>query len=107
MHCPAVQIVAVPNAGRRGQKAMNQALREGMRSGFPDIMCFTHGSRAAFIEFKSATGRIDPAQVAWIEWLNAAGFPAIVCRDPDDGLRFLEANGFPFVFPAPLERRAA
>lgn len=99
MHCPAVQIVAVPNAGKRGQWAMNQALREGMRSGFPDIMCFAPGGRIAFIEFKAEKGVVDPKQRAWIEWLNASGFPAAICRDPDDALRFLEANGFPFAFP--------
>lgn len=107
MHCPAVQIVAVPNAGKRGQWAMNQALREGMRPGFPDIMCFAGGGAVAFIEFKAEKGVVDPRQQGWIDWLNGNGFPATVARDPDDALRFLEANGFPFLFPIPAQREAA
>lgn len=98
MHCPEVAVVAVPNAGKRGQWAMNQALREGMRAGFPDVMCIA-ANRIAFIEFKAHAGTIDPRQQGWIDWLNARGFPAVVARCPDAALRFLEANGFPFLFP--------
>jgi VRR-NUC domain len=100
MQCPTVQIASVPNAGKRGQWAMNQALREGMRAGFPDIICMAPGGLIAFIEFKSAKGVTDPKQLAWIDWLNRSGFPATISRDPDHALEFLRGLGFPFVFPA-------
>jgi hypothetical protein len=98
MRCPQVSIVAIPNGERRGQKALNRAMREGLAIGFPDVMCLSKG-RAAFIEFKAAKGVISDRQQAWIERLNALGFPAIVARDPDDALWFLQRNGFPFQFP--------
>ena len=95
MQCPAVKIVAIPNAAKRGQKAMNQARREGACWGFPDIMCLAQG-RAAFIEFKRVGGKLSANQADWLQWLSEAGFPATVARDPDDALRFLRVNGFPF-----------
>lgn len=102
MQCPGVQVVSVPNAGKRGQWAMNQALREGMRPGFPDVMCIAQ-DKIAFIEFKAAKGAIDPKQQAWIDWLNAHGFPATISRDPDHALGFLRLLGYPFAFDAQVE----
>jgi hypothetical protein len=95
MQCPAVKIVAIPNAAKRGQKAMNQARREGAAWGFPDVMCLCAG-RVAFIEFKRADGQVSANQNDWLEWLTSDGFPATVARDPDDALRFLRDHGFPF-----------
>jgi hypothetical protein len=102
MQCPAVSIVAVLNAGRRGQKAMNQARREGAAWGFPDVACLAPGGRAAFIEFKRSDGKLSDSQAEWIERLREMGFPATVARDPDDALAWLRAQGFPFI-----ERMAA
>jgi hypothetical protein len=95
MQCPAVRIVAIPNAAKRGQKAMNQARREGAAWGFPDIMCLA-GGRTAFIEFKATKGEVSANQQDWLEWLSSAGFPATVARDPDEALAFLREQGFPF-----------
>ena len=96
IQCPRVRVVAIPNAGKRGQRAMNQARREGAAWGFPDVMCLAEG-RVAFIEFKAAAGKISDNQADWLDWLTAHGFPATVARDPDDALAFLRRNGFPFV----------
>jgi hypothetical protein len=96
IQCPAVRVVAIPNGAKRGQRAMNQALREGLQPGFPDVLCLAPG-RVAFIEFKDAKGKLSPGQEVWLEKLSDMGFPATVCRDPDDGLAFLRANGFPFI----------
>jgi hypothetical protein len=96
MQCPAVRIIAIPNGSKRGQRAMNQARREGAAWGFCDVMCLAPGARAAFIEFKSATGKLSDNQVEWIDRLRDMGFPATVARDPDDALAFLRSAGFPF-----------
>lgn len=95
MQCPAVRIVAIPNAAKRGQKAMNQARREGAAWGFPDVMCLA-GGRTAFIEFKSAKGQLSDNQGDWLAWLRNGGFPVTVARDPDEALAFLRDAGFPF-----------
>lgn len=95
MQCPRIRIVAIPNAAKRGQKAMNQVRREGAAWGFPDVMCLCDG-RVAFIEFKRADGTVSESQAEWIEWLNGASFPSTVARDPDDALQWLREQGFPF-----------
>lgn len=102
IQCPAVTIVAVPNGAKRGQRAMNQALREGMQPGFPDVMCLAPG-RVAFIEFKDAKGKPDDQQKWWLEKLPRLGFPATLSRDPDHALQFLRDHGFPFL----IEQEAA
>jgi hypothetical protein len=97
MLCPAVSVVAIPNAAKRGQKAMNQARREGAAWGFPDVACLAPGGRVAFIEFKRSDGKLSESQAEWIERLREMGFPATVARDPDDALAWLRAQGFPFI----------
>lgn len=102
IRCPAVRIVAIPNAAKRGQKALNSLRREGAAFGFPDIMCLwprdQHGrGGVAFIEFKRESGgRLSLNQVEWIGRLAAMGFPAIVSNDPDHALEFLREQGAPF-----------
>lgn len=98
MQCPAVRIVAVPNAAKRGQKALNSLRREGAAFGFPDIMCLWPGRGAAFIEFKREKGGVvSTNQSEWIARLHRLGFPAIVSNDPDQALGFLREQGAPFL----------
>ena len=104
MRAPQVKVVAILNAAKRGQYAMNQALREGMKPGFPDVMCLAPGpygapGKIAFIEFKDPRGPLTDKQAAWLDTLDAMGFPATVSRDPDHAMRFLQDAGFPFQFP--------
>ena len=104
IHCPAVRIVAIPNAAKRGQKALNSLRREGAAFGFPDIMCLWPGRGVAFIEFKRESGgRLSLNQVEWQSRLAAMGFPAIVSNHPDHALEFIRHCGAPFL----TARRAA
>jgi hypothetical protein len=95
--CPAVAIVAIPNAAKRSQWAATQAKREGMATGFPDIMCLWEGGGIAFIEFKAKGGLLRESQSEWLERLSEMGFAATVSRDPDHALDFLRGLGAPFV----------
>lgn len=98
IHCPAVKIVAVPNAAKRGQKAMNQARREGAAWGFPDMMAIAPG-KVAFLEFKREKGgKVSDNQSDWMALLASYGFPCGVFNDPDQALEFLRWHGFPFLF---------
>lgn len=94
--CAGVSIVAIPNAAKRGQKAMNQARREGAAWGFPDVMALAPG-KIAFIEFKSAKGQASDKQDEWHIRLNNMGFPCKLFRDADSALDFLREQGFPFL----------
>ncbi len=95
MRCPRVRIVAIPNAAARGQKALNQARREGAAWGFPDVMCLWEGG-VAFVEFKAPKGKLAEHQAEWLDRLTEMGFPATVSRDPDHALEFLRGAGAPF-----------
>ena len=94
--CPGVCLVAVPNGGKRSQWAAGQAKREGLAKGFPDLIALAPG-KVAFIEMKSAKGRVRADQTEWIDRLKAMGFPAGIFRDADSAVEFLRAEGFPFI----------
>lgn len=93
---PAVVCVAIPNAGRRGFKAQRSAKREGISSGFPDVVCMWDGG-LCFIEFKRRLGKPSANQEEWLERLNRWGFPATICRTPEDAIQFIEKSGAPMM----------
>lgn len=92
---PAVSCVAIPNAAKRTQWAANQAKREGLATGFPDVMCVWAGGGICFIEFKSAKGRLSDNQAEWIERLRERGHRATVARSVDEAIAFLRECGAP------------
>jgi hypothetical protein len=95
--CPGVHIVAIPNGAKRSQWAAMQAKREGMATGFPDIMALWRGGGICFLEFKKRTGKLSTAQEEWLDRLNLMGFPATVARSADDALAFIRDIGAPFI----------
>lgn len=95
--CPRVSLVAIPNGAKRSQWAAMQAKREGMQSGFPDIMALAPGGLCAFLEMKSAKGRLSDNQAEWLDRLHGMGFPCGVFRDADKAVEWLREQGFPFV----------
>lgn len=94
--CPGVSLVAIPNAAKRTVWAAGQAKREGMATGFPDMMALAPG-KIAFLEFKAEKGRLSEAQSEWLDRLHEMGFPCGVFRDADEAVEFLRGNGFPFI----------
>lgn len=95
--CPGVSLVAVPNAAKRSQWAAAQVKREGLATGFPDMMALAPGGKIAFLEFKTLKGRLTENQQEWQERLSQMGFPVGVFRDADAAVEFLRAQGFPFI----------
>lgn len=95
--CPGVAIVAVPNGGKRSQWAAMQAKREGLATGFPDVLCIWHGGGVCFIEFKTAVGKLSTAQEEWLQRLRERGFHCGVARSADEGLDLLRMAGAPFL----------
>lgn len=91
---PDCRVIAVPNAGARGLKALNQARAEGAAWGFPDLMILWNG-RAAFIEFKNRNGKPKDHQVEWMNWLVGAGFPCAVFRTAEAACDWLAEHKFP------------
>ena len=49
-------------AGKRGPRAQQQALATGLTPGDPDFRLYLPNGAVRFIEYKTATGRLSPAQ---------------------------------------------
>jgi hypothetical protein len=68
-----------PGEGKRTKGAQVALRRSGHRAGWPDIEIIWRG-RALFVELKSASGRISPAQRDTHKRLIYAGAEVCVCR---------------------------
>lgn len=81
---------------RNARDAQEGAMRKrrGVRAGIPDVTII-HGRVAHFIELKTRTGSLSPAQVRMRDWLLAAGAMWALCRSVDDVLRQLRDWGIP------------
>ena len=93
---PGVSLVAIPNGGKRGPKAIRAAKREGMASGFPDVICIWRGG-LCFIEFKRPSGKLTDNQAEWLMRLDDWGFQTSVCRTVEDAILFLRNCGAPMM----------
>jgi hypothetical protein len=75
-------LFAIPMGGYRPTNVAKQLKAEGARAGIPDVFlpvprgCW-HG---IFIELKTPSGKVSPAQKGWLSALNEQGYVARVCR---------------------------
>lgn len=58
--------------------------------GIPDRMVLLPGARIFFLELKTDTGRVSPAQVRFISFLQSLGFFSDIIRGKSQLLEFLE-----------------
>lgn len=93
-HAPDVMLVAVPNSGKRTSYETLTRAREGMVSGFPDMIAL-HDGKAAFLEFKARGGRLDDKQIDCLNRLTNRNFVAGVFRSPVTAMDWLRDHGFP------------
>lgn len=93
MLMPHVLLVAIPNAGKRGQKALNQARREGAIWGFPDMLAFVPG-KVAGLEWKNGKKPPEQHQIDVLNRLHRMGFPVGVFRRADSAVAWLRKEGF-------------
>jgi hypothetical protein len=91
---PRCILIAVPNGAKRSQWALNQALREGMHLGAPDLFVFAPGGKCAALEFKAGKGKPTSRQVDCLNALYRMGFAVAVVRTPEGATRFLRERGF-------------
>lgn len=102
---PTVRCAAVPNAGKRTGWAAQQAKKEGLASGYPDIVvtwCNGQGANAipgvAWLEFKTKTGTVEENQFDWLMHLHNCGHHVGVFRSVETAIAFLRKAGAPFLF---------
>jgi len=91
---PSVHVVAVPNAGKRTPWQQRQVKKEGLATGFPDVMCIWPGG-ICFIEFKAPKGVVSDNQREWLDRLSGYGFHATIARSVEEALGFLRECGAP------------
>lgn len=76
-------LVAIPNGGKRHIKTALAMKNEGVSKGFPDLFLPVPTSQyhGLFIEMKRQKGgRVSPEQKKWLEYLQGAGYLAVVCK---------------------------
>ena len=77
-------VYAIPNGGQRSKVTGGRLKAEGLVTGMPDLHI---PALALFIEMKTATGAVDPAQLKIHDVLRANGQTVEVCRSVDDVMR--------------------
>lgn len=88
---PRVILVAIPNAGKRTAWERRQRAREGMVTGFPDMLAM-HDGRTAALEFKSGKGALSDQQIDTLNRLVAQDFPVGVFRSADTAVEWLSQH---------------
>ncbi len=85
-------IFAVPNAARRSPQLAAMMLREGLKAGIPDIIVPIpkRGFHGAFIENKSANGKMSESQIRFRDFLISQGYAYKTTYSADEQIEFLE-----------------
>jgi hypothetical protein len=95
-----IDAVHVPNgsvlAGGPKERAMqvNALKANGMRPGFPDLICIASGGRVGFMEVKREGEKQSEAQMHWQGGLEFLGHKYAVVRSIDDAAETLERWGW-------------
>lgn len=76
-------LFAIPNGGRRNPREAGRMKAEGVKAGVSDLLLpiARSGSIGLWIEMKSSTGRMTPAQREWVARMRLAGYRAERCDD--------------------------
>lgn len=85
-----IDIVHIPNEGKRSARYGAELKRLGMRKGFPDLFIpkASKGFHGLFIELKvDVTRKPTKEQLQWIAKLNKEGYLATVCYGADAAIR--------------------
>lgn len=88
-----IQVVHIPNEGKRSQAYGARMKRLGTQKGFPD-MFFPYpvgNMHGLFIELKrDGKSRVSTEQREWLRRLNANGYLAMVCYGADEAIRTIK-----------------
>lgn len=83
----------VTSGDRRGKTRQAILVGMGVHPGFADLIVLSEG-RVLFLEVKSKTGRLSPAQVVFRDAVQMQGFAWALVRSVDDALAALADHGF-------------
>lgn len=88
-----IEIVHIPNEGKRSARYGAELKRIGLRKGFPDLFVpkAVKGVYGLFIELKKdKTSYPTKEQMEWIAKLNAEGYHAEVCYGADAAIHLIK-----------------
>ena len=80
------RLFAIPNGAHKSRYAASRFTAAGLRAGVPDLFLpvARGGYHGLFVEMKRLKGGVvSDAQKDWIEYLNRAGYLAVVCSGCD------------------------
>ena len=85
-------IFAIPNAAKRTKTTRNKMLREGLKSGVPDLFLPVpkkphHG---LWIEMKFGKNKTTANQDRWINRLQAKGYKVLICYSGQEAISEIE-----------------
>lgn len=83
----------VASGGRAGHVRQAILVGMGVHPGFADLVVLSQG-RVLFLEVKTRTGKLRPAQEEFRDAVTAQGFAWALVRSVDDALNALRQNGF-------------
>lgn len=78
-----------PNGGKRSKGVGARLKVAGVKPGVPDL-CFPvplHGFHGLYIELKHGKNKPSEDQREWLEYLETAGYCALVCYDREEAIR--------------------
>jgi len=84
---------ASPNGAHHNDKQGAKLRWTGTLNGWPDLEVLSPGGRVHFIEVKTLTGRLQPAQVEMRDWCEANDVPWALVRSLDEALASAKAWG--------------
>lgn len=100
LHARGVTTAHVPNgsvlAGGPRERAMqvNALKANGMRPGFPDLVCIASQGRVGFMEIKREGEKLAEAQIHWAGALEFLGHKIATVRSIEDAAETLEKWGW-------------
>jgi hypothetical protein len=78
-------------------KQMGALKGDGLRTGFPDLICLWKGG-VAFMEVKRVKlSKVSPEQEAMLKFISELGWPVAIVKSVDDAHAFLKSCGAPCV----------
>lgn len=87
-------LLAIPNGGARDRITGAMLKREGVRPGVPDLLlpCNLSCIAPLWIEVKTPSGRVTPAQTLWHERLERSSHSVAVVRSVVEAIDIIEAH---------------
>ena len=85
-------VIHIPNEGKRSPQYGRNLKAMGLMPGVWDLLvaCGRHGYIGAWIELKSAEGRLSPYQMAFGKHMEQQNYYTAVCYSIDDAIKKIE-----------------